>query len=72
MIVARRKRKWIKGAFRRHKRGALHRQLGIPANRRIPLSVLRRAARSRKLLLRRRAQLALTLRRMRHSKKRRK
>lgn len=57
------KERWIQGALKRHKRGALHRQLGIPPRQRIPIAVLRRAAKA-KGLLGRRARLALTLRRI--------
>ncbi len=54
--------RWIQGAIR-HK-GALHRQLGIPAGETIPLDMLRRAARAPGILGKR-ARLALNLRGMR-------
>jgi hypothetical protein len=55
------KRNWISSAISRP--GALHRQLGIPMRRRIPVAVLERAA-QRSGTLGRRARLALTLRRL--------
>jgi len=55
-------RKWIRGAHLR--RGALHRMLGIPLDRRIPQRVLEKAARAPGLLGRR-ARAALNLRRLR-------
>lgn len=46
--MARRKpksrRRWIQHALRKHKRGALHRQLHIPIGEKIPLIKLRWAA----------------------------
>lgn len=53
---------WIKGALKNHKKGALHRQLGVPAGEKIPLALERRAARGGSTKLARRARLALTLR----------
>jgi hypothetical protein len=52
---------WIQDAIR--KPGALRRQLGIPAGKKIPLAVLRQAAKAEGKLGRR-ARLALALRRM--------
>ncbi len=63
------KRRWIQRALRKHKKGSLHRQLGVPAGRKIPLSILRRAARQFGILGRR-ARLALTLRKMKHKTRR--
>lgn len=63
------KRRWIQKALRKHKKGSLHRQLGVPTGKKIPLSILRRAARQFGILGRR-ARLALTLRGMRHKKRR--
>lgn len=63
--------RWIQGALAKHRRGALHRDLGIAPGERIPLDVLHEAADhperfARSLRhaaqIRRRAQLALTLR----------
>lgn len=31
---------WIRGAFKKHKEGSLHRQLGIPKDQKIPRSLL--------------------------------
>ena len=61
-MAKRRKKRWIGRAVKRKRRGALHRQLGIPARKKIPVSLLRRAARAIGKLGRR-ARLALTLRR---------
>jgi hypothetical protein len=52
---------WIQDAIR--KPGALRRQLGIPAGKKIPLAVLRQAAKAEGKLGRR-ARLALALRHM--------
>jgi hypothetical protein len=38
------KKRWIQRALRKHKKGALHRQLGIPAGETIPVSLLKEAA----------------------------
>jgi hypothetical protein len=56
------KRRWIRGAIKR--RGILHRELGVPMGKTIPLPKLRTAA---KLpgKIGRRARLALNLRRFR-------
>lgn len=63
--MARRKR-WIAGAVRH--RGALHRALGVPLGQRLPLSLVRRAARAPGKLGRR-ARLALTLRKLRRRRR---
>jgi len=55
-------KKWIQKAIKHP--GALHKQLGVPKGKKIPVSRLRKAARA-KGTLGRRARLALTLRRMR-------
>ena len=65
----RRKGMWIQRALRNRKKGALHRQLGIPERQRIPLRVLERAA-TAPGKLGRRARLALTLRRLRRKRRR--
>jgi hypothetical protein len=54
--------KWISKAIRR--KGQLHRDLGVPVNKRIPVAMLRSAAK-RKGKVGLRARLALTLRKMR-------
>ena len=64
---------WIQRALKHHKAGSLHRQLKVPAKKKIPLPVLRRAAeRGKTRLLRMRARLALTLRSFGRKKKGRK
>jgi len=54
-------RRWIQKAV--GKRGALHRQLGVPATETIPVGTLRNAA-QRGGKLGQRARLALTLRKL--------
>lgn len=44
------KKRWIQRALRKHKKGALHRQLGIPEGERIPLPLLQAAAKAPGLL----------------------
>jgi hypothetical protein len=56
------KRRWIRGAIGR--RGALHRSLGVPLNRRIPARMLEAAAKVPGKLGRQ-ARLAITLRGLR-------
>lgn len=66
------KRYWVKDAFKYHKRGSLHRQLGIPQKEKIPVSTLKKIVGTKignkangktvTLLLKRRASLALTAR----------
>ena len=53
--------RWIQKAIKRP--GQLHRDLGIPEDKKIPLSVLRKAAK-RKDKVGQRARLALNLRKM--------
>jgi hypothetical protein len=55
--------KWIQRALAKSRPGALHRQLGVPAGKKIPAKKLRAAAK-KPGLLGRRARLALTLRRI--------
>lgn len=55
-------KRWIQGAIKHP--GALHRQLGIAAGKKIPLTRLRSAANSDDETLARRARLAMTLRKM--------
>ena len=54
---------WIQKALGKHK-GALHRALHVPAGRTIPMSLLQRATHNRNPRIRKRANLALTLRKM--------
>lgn len=56
------KKRWIQAALSGSKRGALHRQLGLPVGEKIPLSTLRAAAKKGSTKLARRARLAITLR----------
>ena len=58
-MAAKRKRKWMQKAFPKRTRGALHRELGVPADQTIPVSRLRSAAK-KKGRLGRRARAALT------------
>jgi len=58
-------RRWIQKAIKRP--GALHRQLGIPQGKKIPVSVLRAAAKKGGKLGKR-ARLALTLRKLNRRK----
>ena len=60
-------KKWIQKL--RLKRGALHRQLRIPLNQKIPLSVLHKAAKAPGILGRR-ARFALNMRKFHHKGKR--
>ncbi|MDP3767825.1 MAG: hypothetical protein Q8S13_07405 [Dehalococcoidia bacterium] len=55
------KRNWIQSVLRPSKRGALHRQLGIPQAMKIPGKVLRWASQQAGVLGRR-ARLAMNLR----------
>jgi hypothetical protein len=55
---------WIQRALRKHKKGALHRQLGIPEGEKIPLLLLRDAAKAPGLLGQR-ARFALNVRKFR-------
>lgn len=61
------KKNWIAGAIKHP--GALHRSLGVPEGEKIPRAKVEKAASSSDPELRRRAQLALTLGGMRHSKR---
>jgi hypothetical protein len=59
--MAKKPKRWIKKALKKHKKGALHRQLGIPLNQKIPMSVLEKASHARGVKGKR-ARLAKTLR----------
>lgn len=61
------KRRWIQRAIHKHKKGALHRQLGIPEGEVIPLTLLRDAA-EEPGLLGQRARFALNVRKFRKRK----
>ena len=67
MAKKRSKKRWIQHALRKHKKGALHRQLGIPEDETIPISLLRNAAQAPGLLGQR-ARFALNVRKL-HKKK---
>jgi hypothetical protein len=71
--VARKKKRanrWIQRALRKHKKGALHRQLGIPEGEKIPIALLREAAKEPNgSEIGHRARLALTLRKFRKRRK---
>jgi hypothetical protein len=67
MTKKRSKKRWIQHALRKHKKGALHRQLGIPEDETIPVSLLRNAAQAPGLLGQR-ARFALNVRKL-HKKK---
>jgi hypothetical protein len=56
--------RWIQDALSKHKKGALHRQLGIPENQKIPVMLLRMAAKEPGLLGQR-ARFALNVRKTR-------
>lgn len=56
------KKKWIQGAIK--KPGALHKSLGIPQGKKIPVSKLKKAERSKNPTTRKRAVLAETLKKM--------
>ncbi len=59
----RRRSRWIQNALSKHKKGALHRQLGIPLDEKIPIALLREAAKEPNgSEIGHRARLALTLR----------
>ena len=58
---------WIQDA--ELKKGALHKELGIPEDKKIPLKRLKKAEKSSNPLLAKRARLAETLRGMNHNRK---
>jgi hypothetical protein len=65
--MAKKSKRWIQRALKRHKRGALHRQMGIPQGETIPLRSLQTAAK-KPGLLGKRARLALNLRKIRRKR----
>lgn len=64
-------KRWLKKALRKAKHGYLHRQLGVARGKKIPLKLLRKAAKAVGRLGRR-ARLALTMRKFKHKKRRKK
>ncbi|VVB55253.1 Uncharacterised protein [uncultured archaeon] len=66
MARKRSKKRWIQRALHKHKKGALHRQLGIPEGETIPISLLRDASKEPGLLGQR-ARFALNVRKIRGS-----
>lgn len=60
--MSRAKRNWIQGAIK--KPGALHEALHVPEAKVIPVAKLEKAAHGKSPLLRKRATLALTLKKM--------
>lgn len=64
----RKKKGWIQSALKRHKPGALHKQLGIPKGETIPFRTLQTASK-KPGILGKRARLALTLRKVRRKRK---
>jgi len=69
-------KKWMQKAFKKHKKGSLHRQLGIPQDKTIPVKTLRdiknttigKKSHGKKVttLLKRRVVLALNARKAKH------
>jgi hypothetical protein len=57
--------KWIQRAIKR--KGSLHEALHIPESKKIPMAKLEKAAHSKSTLMRERANLAMTLKRMNRS-----
>ena len=60
--------KWIQKAIPPSHRGALHRQLGVPVGQKIPAAKLAKAKQSSNPTLRKRANLAATLGKLRGGK----
>lgn len=58
---------WIDGAIK--KKGALHKELGVPANKKIPEKKLEKAEHSKNPTLKRRAILAETLKSFKNKRK---
>lgn len=59
--------KWIDGAIK--KKGALHKELGVPQDKKIPKKKLEKAAHSKNPVLKKRAILAETLESFKKKKK---
>lgn len=64
MSRAQKTERWIQGAIK--KPGALHKQLGIPKDKKIPEKTLKRAKHSENPTLRKRANLAETMKGFHH------
>ena len=69
MSEGKKKHKWIKGALKPSKKGALHEHLGVPKGEKIPEEKLRGALHSGSATIRKEAQLAVTLKGMKHKHK---
>lgn len=54
-------KKWIQEAIKPEKKGALHKALGVPQGKKIPLAKLEKAEHSKNPTLKKRAVLAETL-----------
>ena len=61
--MAKKKKNWIAGAIKHP--GALHKELGVPAGKRIPKAKIAAAAKSSNLVEAKRAKLAQTLGKLR-------
>lgn len=61
--MAKSKKNWIAGATKN--KGALHRELNVPAGQKIPAGKLKKAQNSKNPTERKRANLAVTLKKMR-------
>ena len=59
-------KKWIQKAINPEKKGALHRALGVPLDKRIPEKKLDKAEHSRNSTIRKEANLAKTLKSFKH------
>lgn len=57
---------WIKNAINPKNKGALHEVLGVPEGKKIPEKKLEKAEHSKDPLTRKRANLAVTLRKFKH------
>jgi D-serine dehydratase len=64
--MGRAKKKWIQDAIK--KPGALHKALGVPMDKNIPEAKLEKAEHSKSHLMRKRANLAETLKHLHHAK----
>lgn len=69
MSEAKPKKKWIKKAIGKSGKGKLHEHLGVPEGEKIPEDKLRAALHSGNATIRKEAQLAVTLKGMKHKKK---
>jgi hypothetical protein len=66
-----RRRRWIQKAVNPRHKGLLHRELGVPQGRKIPMAKLRRALKMGGKIARR-AQFAINMRKFQRKKRRRK